>query len=137
MTDQTPDTEYIIPKHLHDQFVSLHKQLEKETGIMFELSFNAYGDMRRKTITIGNIETRLLPIKIYNMLPEYEALNGMYGSIKEARDTVEQFSLRDYSGFWDRVMVCTNGKKVYRTGGRCGLAYELHEIGDYEFLEQS
>lgn len=81
----------IIPEEYIDAFKDLLNKLEKDTNNMFQITINKFdSDQSEKNCVIGDFETRIKKIEIYEIMPEYSELIGQYNSRCDVEEKIKK-----------------------------------------------
>jgi len=96
--------------------------MEKDTGHMYQITINKFGEYNDNKYVIGCFKNRKQKIQVYDMKPEYKELEGFYNNMKEIREKIIYLNAME---FYDDIKKFDNVKEILI--GKCKTC---HSYGD-------
>lgn len=103
-----------------EEFNKLLERMENETGNIFELKITEFEE---KSIILGDLKKRNMPLEVHSMCQDYGVLNGFYGSKAQLREKINALMLNDM--FEEHKTIQYNGRDII-----VGKCKECHSYGD-------
>jgi hypothetical protein len=122
-----------IPDKFRGAFQSLLDQMEQETGNLYQLKIDQFDYLRTYSepeYTIGDFTTRPFQIEIYDMKPEYKALEGLYNTRNDVINKIQELRCND---LFEEIKDWTDNRGYVYKIGKCKNCHSYNE----DFLNRS
>lgn len=113
-----------IPQKYQDMLQSILEQMESETGNMYQITINTFGIHSNYNTMIGNFNRKSYKIKVHNMKPGLEELEGIYNDKNEVYKKIKMF--RASERYYDFKEYTDKRGKTY-TIGKCKHCHSYNE----------
>jgi len=113
----------IQPKY-KEALQQLLNQMEKETGNMYQITVNKFGNYHDCACIIGEFKKRELMLRVFDMDPEYKALEGIYLSKADIDKKLQE--LREQE-MYEETKHYTDNIGIIETIGKCKRCHSYNE----------
>lgn len=96
--DEVEERTTKVPEDHKLKFAALLAELERDTGKHYKVILHQFGCYSNHQVTIGDFKTRG-PWRVFDAIPKYEALNGVYATSEELEAKVRD--VRHPKGPWE------------------------------------
>lgn len=143
--DNNEDKVIKIPAKYHEQFSNVLDALEKETGLLYQITIAQHNTYIDNNLILGEFSKRNIKIMVYDMDDEYKELEGIYDNIDNVKEKIKELGQQTQNSIhkmifgaqeskWSDLNVSDNSFSIWVSGGRCAGYTIMDGKGKYKFI---
>jgi hypothetical protein len=113
-----------IPEKYANALQNILNEMEQETGNMYQFTVNCHGKLSNYDYVIGDFDDRNFKIEVYDMIPGYSELEGVYDTKDDVIKKMRELGCGD---MFEETKDWKNSKGIKYTIGKCKKCHSYNE----------